>query len=64
MNEAAKTLATFTQQERQEIFSSTGLDIGCGSNICMPHFQAFDREQGDANHILRYIKDNTTLLLT
>ena len=57
MNEAAKTLLTLTEEEKKQIFSGTGIDIGCGTNICMPQFQAFDREHGDANHILRYIKD-------
>lgn len=54
MKEASKTMSTFTQQQKSDIFSGTGIDIGCGRDKCMLHFQAFDKEQGDANNILKY----------
>lgn len=57
MQEASKTLATFTEQERKEILGGTGIDVGCGNDIVVPNFIAFDKQQGDANRILTYVKD-------
>ena len=45
MQEASKTLATFTEQERKEILGGTGIDVGCGNDIVVPNFIAFDKQQ-------------------
>ncbi|MDR2457772.1 MAG: class I SAM-dependent methyltransferase, partial [Clostridiales Family XIII bacterium] len=55
MNEASKTKKKFGQLE-QKIFKGEGIDIGCGGDPIYPDAQAFDKEDGDANNISKYVK--------
>ena len=56
MNEASKTRDTFTDDEKEKFFSGTGIDIGCGKDPFMPHFARFDKYNGDANNIKRFVR--------
>jgi SAM-dependent methyltransferase len=50
MNEASKTWAIMTDEERAW-FAGSVLDIGCGRDKIVPHARGFDQSDGDANTI-------------
>lgn len=54
--EATKTKDLFGQLEKA-IFKGKGIDIGCGPDPIFPHVKRFDQNDGDANHITDYVKE-------
>lgn len=56
MNEATKSKAHWGDLE-QNILSGKGIDIGCGPDPVSPTARCFDLEDGDANCITEYVKD-------
>jgi len=54
MNEATKTLKNWTENEKQFLLGE-GIDIGCGADPIKPDVEKFDLEEGDANHITKYV---------
>jgi SAM-dependent methyltransferase len=54
MNEASKTLKNWTEKEKQ-FLSGEGIDIGCGPDPIKPDVKTFDIEDGDANHITKFV---------
>ncbi|MEK9627665.1 MAG: class I SAM-dependent methyltransferase [Nitrospinota bacterium] len=59
MDEASKTEKIRGPEFREKYFSGNVLDIGCGDNLVVPHAIPFDREQGDAQDILKYLEPGT-----
>ncbi len=59
MNESTKTRIVRGKDFEKKYFSGTVLDIGCGNDLVVSHAQAFDKQHGDANHILTYIGQNS-----
>jgi SAM-dependent methyltransferase len=59
MDEAAKTNKVRTEEFKRTYFSGRVIDIGCGPDLVVPHAVPFDREQGDAQHILDYFSGET-----
>ncbi|PKU24455.1 methyltransferase domain-containing protein [Telmatospirillum siberiense] len=57
--EAQKTNRIRGEKFLQTYFSGRVLDIGCGPDLVTPTAQPFDREHGDANHILDYLPPQT-----
>lgn len=55
MKEASKTKALFGALENK-IFRGEGIDIGCGDDPLFDNVRTFDIDDGDANNITRYIK--------
>jgi SAM-dependent methyltransferase len=39
------------------VLKGEGIDIGCGSDPVTPNVRKFDKEDGDANEITKYVKD-------
>ena len=56
MDEASKTEKIRGPEFRNKYFSGRVLDIGCGDNLVVPNAIPFDKEQGDAQNILNYLK--------
>jgi SAM-dependent methyltransferase len=56
MNEATKSKAYWGELE-QTVLSGKGIDIGCGPDPVSPTARRFDLEDGDANQITQYVKD-------
>lgn len=56
MNETTKTRKIWGPLE-VSILRGSGIDIGCGSDPVMPGVRRFDRADGDANHITRFIHE-------
>jgi SAM-dependent methyltransferase len=54
MDEASKTRALRGEAFHERMFAGRVIDIGCGSDLVVPHAEPFDLPQGDAQHILRY----------
>lgn len=54
MNEAHKTYALWPDNIRN-LVTGHGIDIGSGNDPISKTAIPFDREQGDANHILKYV---------
>lgn len=54
MNEAQKTYALWPEPIR-DLVRGSGIDIGCGDCPISESVIPFDRNQGDANHILKYV---------
>jgi len=54
--EASKTRNLFGNLERRALRGS-GIDIGCGNDPIFPDVRCFDTEDGDANHITDYVKE-------
>ena len=59
MDEASKTEKIRGPEFRSKYFSGRVLDIGCGDNLVVPNAIPFDKEQGDAQNILNYLKPST-----
>lgn len=55
VSEARKTNAVRSPAFIQRCFAGSVLDIGCGNDPVVPHAQPFDRQHGDAGHILHYL---------
>ena len=53
-SESSKTRKLWGPLERSAL-QGEGIDIGCGPDPVLPGVMAFDRAQGDANDILRYV---------
>jgi SAM-dependent methyltransferase len=53
-NEASKTRAVWGQ-EVLALLRGDGLDVGCGDDPILPGVEPFDKPQGDANHLSRYV---------
>ena len=53
-NESSKTRNLWGPLERS-VLQGEGIDIGCGSDAVLPNVVTFDRAQGDANEVLRYV---------
>jgi SAM-dependent methyltransferase len=56
MNETSKTKKVWGPLEAS-ILSGSGIDIGCGSDPVTRDVQKFDRADGDANHITRFVHE-------
>lgn len=56
MNETSKSKEYFGILE-QKVFKGNGIDIGCGDYPIFPNVKCFDIEDGDANKISHYIKE-------
>lgn len=56
MNETTKTKKLWSDLERS-IFKGKGIDIGCGPDPVMDDVRRFDIEDGDANHITQFVKE-------
>lgn len=54
MNEASKTRKLWGPEE-EELLKGEGIDIDCGPDPITDSVQKFDREQGDANEIDKYV---------
>lgn len=58
MDEARKTYAAWPEEIRH-LVTGVGIDIGCGQDKITPAAIPFDKDSGDANHILEYVKPGT-----
>lgn len=56
MDEATKTRSIWGEFEKS-IVQGRGIDIGCGPDPVTPDVQRFDLEDGDANHIGKYVSE-------
>lgn len=54
--EASKTREILTEQEL-ELFKGNGIDIGCGLDPIMATARPFDMDDGNANEITKYVKE-------
>jgi SAM-dependent methyltransferase len=54
MKEAQKTRNIRSKNFYESFMGGTVLDIGAGDDLCVPRARRFDKEDGDANHILDY----------
>ena len=54
--EATKARLSFGELEKR-IFCGSGLDIGCGDDPLFPDVRRFDKQDGDANNITKYINE-------
>jgi len=59
MDEVSKTKKIRGQEFMEKYFSGKVLDIGCGNSLVVPNAVPFDKEQGDAQNILRYLSSET-----
>ncbi len=59
MDEASKTERIRGPEFRAKYFTGRVLDIGCGPNLVVPNAVPFDKEQGDAQDILNFLKPNS-----
>jgi SAM-dependent methyltransferase len=55
-NETSKTKKIWTDKE-WNFLKGEGIDIGCGRDPVIPSARRFDLEQGDANHVTKYVSD-------
>jgi ADP-heptose:LPS heptosyltransferase/predicted SAM-dependent methyltransferase len=55
MNESSKLKRKLTNLQVKEWFSGQGIDIGCGKDIIYPSCIGFDKKDGDANNITKYV---------
>ncbi|MDR2697888.1 MAG: tetratricopeptide repeat protein, partial [Holophagales bacterium] len=55
-NEATKIKEQFGQLERR-VLRGKGIDIGCGNAPIFPNVRCFDQQDGDANRISDYVKE-------
>ena len=56
MNETSKTKKIWGALEKS-LLQGTGIDIGCGPDPVVPGVRRFDRADGDANHITRFVHE-------
>jgi SAM-dependent methyltransferase len=56
MDEATKTNRIRGEDFKRRYLSGRVIDIGCGTDLVVPHAIPFDRPQGDAQWILDYFK--------
>lgn len=56
MNEATKTNILRGEEFRRRYFSGRVIDIGCGSDLVVPHAVPFDLAQGDAQWLLDHFE--------
>lgn len=56
MYESSKTYKHLSAEEKR-ILEGRGIDIGCGPDPIRPHVIPFDMEQGDANTIQDFVKE-------
>jgi SAM-dependent methyltransferase len=56
MDEASKTKKIWTDFEKS-LLLGTGIDIGCGSDPITPQVRRFDVENGDANHVTHFVRE-------
>jgi SAM-dependent methyltransferase len=56
MDEARKTNVVRGPDFIRAMFAGDVIDIGCGSDLVVPHARPFDLEHGDAQCILRYFQ--------
>jgi len=56
MNETSKTLTLLGPQEKA-LLTGQGIDVGCGPDPISPNARRFDVEDGDANEITKYVKE-------
>jgi len=56
MGETSKTWRIWTDAEKA-LLTGSGIDIGCGPDPVLPTVRKFDIEDGDANHITRYVHE-------
>lgn len=59
MRETSKTNRVRSEAWKQRYLSGRVLDIGAGDDPVCPHAEVFDRAQGDAEHILSYLTENS-----
>lgn len=59
MREASKTNAIRSDAWKRRYLSGRVLDIGAGDDPVCPTAEIFDRAQGDAEHILSYLTENS-----
>jgi SAM-dependent methyltransferase len=59
MREASKTRAIRSADFYKAYLGGKVLDIGAGDDLCVPHAVPFDKDQGDANDILKHIPPET-----
>jgi SAM-dependent methyltransferase len=59
MNESSKTRRIRSKEYYNMYMGGSVLDIGCADDLCVPHAIPFDKEEGDANKILDYLKSET-----
>ncbi len=59
MNETSKTRAIRSRIFYSTYMSGSVIDIGCADDLCVSHAVPFDKNEGDANHILDYLKPET-----
>jgi SAM-dependent methyltransferase len=53
-NEASKTRAVRDAEFAERYLNGRVIDIGCGPDLIVPHAEAFDLEQGDAQEIAKF----------
>ena len=56
MFESSKTRLVRGPGFDETYFAGTVLDIGSGNDVVVPHAEGFDKQHGDANAILNYLK--------
>src|SRR6185436_17933582 len=54
-HEASKTRALWSP-DVLALLKGDGLDVGCGDDPILPGVERFDKPEGDANHLSRYVK--------
>ena len=57
MGETSRTKEHYFGELEKKIFSGSIIDIGCGPDPVYPNARRFDMEDGDANRISEYIKE-------
>lgn len=56
MDEASKSKRLWGELE-WSVLKGSGIDIGCGEDPVLPDVRRFDKEDGDANEIMRYVRE-------
>lgn len=59
MREASKTRLVRPPDFYERFLCGKVLDIGCGDDLCVPHAVPFDKEHGDAGHILAHLREES-----
>lgn len=57
MDECSKTKKIWSDLEWNIVREGSGIDIGCGPDPLLPHVRRFDVEDGDANRITEFVKE-------
>src|SRR5207248_8033308 len=59
MDEASKTRKIRGPEFERQYFSGKVIDSGSGKDLVTPQAEPFDKQHGDANHVLQYLKAGT-----